>query len=199
MGDVIPIGGSGIKIDNFHQELVNPETRERVANSIASICGFGSYELNNSGVLTHIRFNSPNNDVLSHVRTEFNKLLVSVPASFPSQLVDNLGIEPDLAIQLASDFSLAYGQYSFTKPKRGFRPQSFVSSQVNEVWDNRYLSTESRIFIPPYRFAGTVALQSSRILGVPANELRNQPPHIAGILNPLSKTEARSLHGLLRT
>lgn len=198
MGDVIQFGSSGISIEDFNNELKNPDAFERVATSIASICGFDSYTLNIDEISTRIRFNSPENDVLSHVRGEFNKLLVSVPASFPSELVDDFGVEPQTALELATDFSLAYGQYCYAKKKWGYKPSSFVTSQVDEVWNSRYLGVESRAFVPPYRFAGTVALQSAKVFKLPNNNLRNQPPHIAGIINPLTRTEARTLHGLLR-
>ncbi len=198
MGDVIQFGNPGISIEDFSNELKNPVAFERVATSIASFCGFDSYNLNIDEITTRIRFNSPENDVLSHVRGEFNKLLVSVPASFPSELVDDFGLEPQTALELATDFSLAYGQYCYTKKKWGYKPSSFASTQVDEVWDDRYLGIETRAFVPPYRFAGTVALQSSRVFKISACELRNQPPHIAGILNPLTRSEARTLHGLLR-
>ncbi len=198
MGDVVQFGSFGISIEDFNKELKNPDAFERVAANIASICGFDYYSLNIDEISTRIRFNAPDNDVLSHVRAGAKKLLVSVPASFPSELVDDFGLEPQTALELAADFSLAYGQYCYAKKKWGYKPSSFASSQVDEVWDDRYLGIETRAFVPPYRFAGTVALQSSRVFKISDSKLSNQPPHIAGILNPLTRSEARTLHGLLR-
>ncbi len=198
MGDVVSFGNSRISIEEFDTELKNPAAFERVAESIGRICKFADYHLSTDGIDTRIRFNSPENDVLSYVRDSNRGLIVSVPGSFPQALVDGLGFDDEVAIQLATDYSLAYGQYSYCRARRKFKSPSFVGSQVDDIWQSRYLSSESRSFIPPYRFAGAVAIRSAKVLEIPISGLTNQPPHIAGILNPLSRGEARSLHGILR-
>jgi hypothetical protein len=125
-----------------------------------------------------------------------SKRLVGVVTSpaFPEYLVE-LGLSQKEAVELAADFTLAYG-IAF----RGLLRCNVTQMQGNnlkpELWHPSYISPALAL---PYRLAGTVALHTQGIRPLGSDQPAPQfYPHIAGLHNPLAREQVATFHSVMK-
>ncbi|HSX24308.1 MAG TPA: hypothetical protein VLE74_04360 [Candidatus Saccharimonadales bacterium] len=119
----------------------------------------------------------------SHVPKE---VLVATSAAFPNWLIAK-GLGRENALAIAALYVDGFELVSHSLVNARSMPRSFTGSILSGVWTPEF-SDHNVAKSVPYRSAARIAMEGSEGVSFEIS-VEPQPPHIAGLANPLSKPE----------
>ncbi len=193
-----PRPASGIDYpDVYEQALDDPQRRRRVANVIARLVKKRSIEMDWENTKIVFLKDELEAGTVHVVGRNGKRLMVASSSDFPKFLLENEMSEL-MAINTAANFTLAYTVIlqkiaERAKARHLTTLPTFRSSFEPRLWTPEYGIGNAAKLTTPYRAAGCVAINSLQ-LSTPLPGLESQPPHVAGLVNPISSDEFRQLY-----
>lgn len=198
MGELLAFGRNRKSASDWNDLFDRDAHASRVIGSVERVCGVGVEE-QLKGV-TVAMLHPMSREINVHpVSADYGRATIALPLSLPERLSDNGDLDPDQALEIAVDYAAAYGLLVRGRKMRKSPIPTFVNSQREDCWEAQPSTIATPQISVPYRFAGTIALNAQD--GSESLEFGNPPailtPTLAGLANPLTVQEARTLHSFM--